>query len=498
LAVLAAAAPAGAGGDYRTMRPWQSKTAEDHLNLKFLADSRDWERLHVYVPKDANGGRLPCVVFFYGGGWGGKVCWGNDNNQVLLDHGYVVALPDYVLGAQQPVPMAVWDGAAAIRYLRANAGKFRIDPARICAVGLSAGGWLVQYLAVSDGGTQMAVRARGEPAWFAPMVERHPANADFSPRVCAFVTDWGAGTLCEGQRMAGPKAWLGPDDPPMFTCVCMPMTWLTPGVRTYREAGAVAEAAHVYTYGRDGKKSFRENTIDFGHCLVGVKVDNTRTDDPKTGAEITFGQRTLQFLDKCVKAPNTASAPEIVPCGGAVWKSQTAVLRTVHRGGRILYTLDGSIPTLGGLHTRTYDKPVPVQAGTTLRAITAVSGMAMSGTATAVFTAAPCAAPVITTTRQEYKAKVGQPFSVALKATCAKGVTWRMCGKVEARALEKTDTNKDSSGIRREGPWLTLDADSGVLSGTPSRPGVSVLIVVAHVADAPLVNDARNVIVVAE
>ena len=494
------ATPAGSshGADYRKHPVWQAQNAENHFGLRFLPPSRDWERMHVYVPNGATGKALPCVVFFYGGGWGGKNPWTNDNNQKLLDSGYVVALPDYVLEAQQPVPLAIWDGAAAIRYLRANAEEFRIDPARICAVGLSAGGWLVQYLSVSDSGTQIGMRAPDKSGWYAPMVERHPADAEFSARVCAFVTDWGAGTLCEASRMAEPQAWLGPDDPPLFTCVSMPKTWLTPGVRAYREAGALAEAAHIYSYDRDGKKSFRENVIDFGHCVVGVKVDSIRTDDPQTGAEITFGERTLQFLDKYVKGSEIAGAPEIIPGGGPLFGRTNVVLRTFHKNAQILYTVNGSLPTPGGVTTRRYDQPVPVQPGTTLRAITVVPGLPMSGTATAMYTEAPCVAPVITTVQQEYKTKVGQPFSVTLKATCTEPVTWRMCGKIEAQALEKIDSNKDSSAVKQQALWLSLNPETGVLSGTPPGPGVSVLIAVAHVSAAPAVNDARRLVVVVE
>jgi hypothetical protein len=85
--------------------------------VPFLRPERDWERIDIYVPRDPPSGRLPCVVLFYGGGWGGKVMGGVAGEiEPLLEKGYVVAVPDYVLGASNPVPLAVWDGAEAIRF----------------------------------------------------------------------------------------------------------------------------------------------------------------------------------------------------------------------------------------------------------------------------------------------------------------------------------------------------------------------------------------------
>jgi hypothetical protein len=445
-------------------------------------------------------------VFYYGGGWGGKVTWGGENFKVLVDNGYVAAMPDYVLGAQQPVPLAVWDGAAAIRFLRANAAKYRIDPERIAAVGLSAGGWLVQYMAPSDSATIWQQGRKGEPQSFIPMLEPHPANAGYSARVCALVTDWGAGKL-KGSN-PDPKIWLGPDDPPMFTCVTIPETTLTAGVKAYREAGAVTEIAHTYTKSPAGEPVGGKNPGDYGHCLVGVAVDKTFTKD-KTGKEVTFGARTLQFLDEYVKSPKTASAPEMFPQGGPVFGDVSVVMRTVHAGAKIHYSLApsssagaDSAAASGGefwKSWRVYEKPVTAKGGVTLKAIVVKTGLQPSPVATAVFTAATCAPPVITTAQQVYRAKAKEPFSVKFEAKSDRPVTWGLSGKIEAKALEAVDTNKDSSKIKREAPRLTLDPKTGVLSGTPGGPGVSVFIMAANVADGQTaLCDARSVIVVAE
>jgi len=485
-----------ASGNPKAPKRAEFPNAENHLEVKFLPEARDWERMDIYVPKNAKEERLPCIVFFYGGGWGGKVMWGNENVRVLLDNGYVVAQPDYVLGAQQPVPMAVWDGAAAIRFLRANAAKYRVDPERIGAIGLSAGGWLVQYLAPSESATLWTQGRRAEPLAYLPMLEPRPANGEFPALPVAFVTDWGAGFLAQDLMNQGHR-WLGPNDPPMFTCVTIPEGTLTKGVKAYQEAGAVTEIA--YTYGKSkttGEPEGGKNPQDYGHCLVGVTVSNVWTRDPATGKEITFGERTLQFLDQYVKNPKAASAPEIYPPGGPIAGPVAVTLRTVHPNARIHYTLDGSDPAD---KSPAYNQPLTVPPGVTLKAIAVKPGLKPSAAATAIFTSAPCAAPVITTAEQVFHAKVKQPFSVTFQAQCDRPVAWYLSGKIAAKALEAADPNKDSSGLKRERPWLALDPKTGVLSGTPNGPGVSVFIVAANVVEGKMVLcDARSVIVVAE
>ncbi len=464
-------------------KPPQFENAENHLQVRFLPAARDWERMDVYVPKSSKEERMPCIVFFYGGGWSGKVTWGKDNFKALLDHGYVVAMPDYVLGAQQPVPMAVWDGAAAIRYLRANAAKYRIDPERIAVMGLSAGGWLVQYLAPSDSSTLCVQGKKGESQAFFPMLEPHPAYANVPATVSAFVTDWGAGKLTKGGGIVHGDRWLGPNDPPLFTCVTVPETTLTLGVQAYRNAGAVVEVAHVGLKSSTDELVGGKNPNDFGHGLIGVTNAKYLTKD-KTGKIITFGERTLQFLDEYVKQPKRASSPEIMPHGGPISGPTTVVLRSIHPTAKMVYTLDGSSPDE---RSSEYSGPITVKPGDALKTIAVKPGLKPSAIATADFTNAPCLAPVITTTEGVFRAKVKQPFSIEFKAKCQREVTWHLSGKITPAPP------KGTAG------WLSLDSKTGVLSGTPIAPGVSVLIVaVIRVDGTAIQTDARSVIVVVE
>jgi acetyl esterase/lipase len=95
-------------------------------------------------------GPFPAVVCLHGGGW-----TSGDRKQmlqtidVLARRGYVAVAPDYRLAPGHRFPACVEDCKAAVRWLRANAGKYRVDPRRIGAVGLSAGGHLACMLAVT-------------------------------------------------------------------------------------------------------------------------------------------------------------------------------------------------------------------------------------------------------------------------------------------------------------------------------------------------------------
>ena len=69
--------------------------------------------------------------------------------------------PDYRLAtAQARFPAQVEDCKAAVRWLRTNAAKYKIDPDHIGAVGFAAGGHLACMLGVTDKGDGLEGRRR--------------------------------------------------------------------------------------------------------------------------------------------------------------------------------------------------------------------------------------------------------------------------------------------------------------------------------------------------
>ena len=107
-------------------------------------------RMDIHVPGRA--GRYPLVIFLPGGGF--VVCVRRSAAKpraYLADRGYVVASIDYstvTRGARYGDAIA--DVRSAIRFLRAHADQFQIDPARVALWGQSAGGYLAAMTALTD------------------------------------------------------------------------------------------------------------------------------------------------------------------------------------------------------------------------------------------------------------------------------------------------------------------------------------------------------------
>lgn len=113
-------------------------------------------KLDLYTP--ATPGLKPLVIYVHGGGWTGGTqrlagtfdSW-PDILARLAARGYVVASVSYRLSGEARFPAAIQDVKASIRWLRANAAKYGIDPNRVLLWGGSAGGQLVALAGTSCG-----------------------------------------------------------------------------------------------------------------------------------------------------------------------------------------------------------------------------------------------------------------------------------------------------------------------------------------------------------
>jgi acetyl esterase/lipase len=95
-------------------------------------------------------GPFPVVVFLHGGGWrAGDRQEMNHFIEGVAGLGYVGVTVDYRLVPAARFPAQIEDCKAAVRWLRANAAKYRINPERIGVVGFSAGGHLASMLGVT-------------------------------------------------------------------------------------------------------------------------------------------------------------------------------------------------------------------------------------------------------------------------------------------------------------------------------------------------------------
>jgi acetyl esterase/lipase len=108
-------------------------------------------KLDMLLPKKPSQTPLPLVVYIHGGGWNGhdKTEGYEPVGPLVASGNYVGATVEYRFTSVAPWPAQIHDCKAAIRWLRANAKKYNIDPERIAVWGVSAGGHLVSMLGTS-------------------------------------------------------------------------------------------------------------------------------------------------------------------------------------------------------------------------------------------------------------------------------------------------------------------------------------------------------------
>jgi acetyl esterase/lipase len=109
-------------------------------------------QLDLYLPAHPKPVTVPGIVFVHGGGWRAGVRANFAPMAIrMAERGYAAATISYRLSPEAPYPAAVQDARAAVRWMRAHAGEYGIDPARIAVGGGSAGGQIAALAGVTDG-----------------------------------------------------------------------------------------------------------------------------------------------------------------------------------------------------------------------------------------------------------------------------------------------------------------------------------------------------------
>jgi acetyl esterase/lipase len=111
--------------------------------------------LDLYLPDrgDEATDPLPCVIYIHGGGWVQGSRSGPSGVVFAIEmsgEGLAVASVDYRLAPAHRAPAAIEDCKLAVRWVRANAAKYGIDPNRLVAMGNSAGGHLAAMMALTQ------------------------------------------------------------------------------------------------------------------------------------------------------------------------------------------------------------------------------------------------------------------------------------------------------------------------------------------------------------
>lgn len=120
-----------------------------HRDLAYVPAGHERQKLDLYLPKPGDGGTakagLPLIINVHGGAFkmGSKA---DDVPFEYLSRGYAVASINYRLSQHAKFPAQIEDCKAAVRWLRAHAVEYHLDPNRFAAWGASAGGHLSAML----------------------------------------------------------------------------------------------------------------------------------------------------------------------------------------------------------------------------------------------------------------------------------------------------------------------------------------------------------------
>ena len=162
--------PGGAGGPPKVITATLTNIA--------YADTSDAQVLDLYVPEGT--GPFPVVVNIHPGGFfsGDKDMVPGTTGKALLQAGYAIASINYRLSGEGKFPAAVLDAKAAVRFLRANAAKYNLNPDKIAAFGQSAGGNIASMLGTTGdvaefddpslGNDGVSSRVQAVINWFGP------------------------------------------------------------------------------------------------------------------------------------------------------------------------------------------------------------------------------------------------------------------------------------------------------------------------------------------
>lgn len=190
--------------------------------------------IDIYMPAKKVGPK-PLILHIHGGGWvaGHTRHSGALSNfpavlAKLASEGYVVASLEYRLANEAPFPAQLQDARAALRYLKANAAEYGIDPAKTGIWGGSAGGHLSALTALSCGESSLDVAdntyeagsecVQAAAIWygvfdFAALAAGRPNQQDSA---AARLLGCAGKCVAADYAPASPVSYIDPSDPPML------------------------------------------------------------------------------------------------------------------------------------------------------------------------------------------------------------------------------------------------------------------------------------------
>jgi acetyl esterase/lipase len=208
------------------------------LNITY-ANLSQAQKLDIYLPEKGEG-PFPVIFSIHGGAFKAGDKGDGQLKPMLegLNRGYAVVSVNYRLSPEAVFPAQIVDVKAALRWIRANAKQYKLDPDKIAAWGGSAGGHLSALLGTSGGVVVLEDLTMGNPEkssrvaavvdWFGPtdflkMDGQLQESKVKNPQVHS-IPDSPESELIgknlqdapELVRKANPETYITPDDPPFF------------------------------------------------------------------------------------------------------------------------------------------------------------------------------------------------------------------------------------------------------------------------------------------
>ena len=217
------AQPTGFGGFQ--MPKVDVRCSQKIADVDYAGDGQVYHKLDIYLPK-VEKATYPVVVHIYGSAWfsnnsKGMADLGTIVN-ALLDAGYAVVTPNHRSSQDAKFPAQIHDIKGVIRFVKANAAKYKFDPSFVAVSGFSSGGHLASLAATSSNQPQLEGNVGGNlqfSSWSGPV--------DLNYMSCGAKDDtWNHGPEEavmgfsfkgneEAFKYLNATTYIGPDDPPV-------------------------------------------------------------------------------------------------------------------------------------------------------------------------------------------------------------------------------------------------------------------------------------------
>lgn len=244
-----------------------AKTLPVKVERNVVYSTAGGEKLMLDLAAPEAGGPYPAVVLLHGGAWiaGSRTDLSKAAKkgtpsiiEEVAARGYVVVSASYRLAPKHKFPAQIEDARTAVRFLRANAKKYNLDPDRIAVGGFSAGGHLALLLGASDKDSfknadypDESSRAQAVVSFFGPTdLGLYAASEGL---VDAYMVPW-LGKDCKTDaaifKKASPIEYVTKDDPPVLMIhgtadIVVPIVHSERMLEKLKETGVKAELITV-------------------------------------------------------------------------------------------------------------------------------------------------------------------------------------------------------------------------------------------------------------